>query len=319
MDLLDISVVVPVYRSESCIHPLVEAVHGVLSASGGSFEIVLVNDGSPDASWSRVVEAAARWPSVVGVNLRRNFGQHNAILAGLHHARGRVVVTMDDDLQHDPRDIGRLVAAVEQGWDVCYARFQGKKRRWWKDLGNRFHDRVAEMVIAKPRSIYLSPFRALSRGLVQEMIRYPGAFPYLDGLIFRATQSITQVDAEHHDRYAGESNYGFFNSMGLWLRLMTGHSVMPLRLAAYVGFAAAVMGMLMAAFFVVLKLVHPTQPVGWASLMVSLLVLGGIQLACLGMIGEYLGRLYMNANMKPQFVVREVIGAHPARERPSDD
>jgi undecaprenyl-phosphate 4-deoxy-4-formamido-L-arabinose transferase len=300
------------------VHPLVAGLEEVLSKSGRTYEIVLVNDGSPDATWERIAEAVRRWPSVVGVNLRRNFGQHNAILAGLHHARGRVVVTMDDDLQHDPRDIEALVAAVERGWDVCYARFRDKKRRWWKGLGSAFHDRMAEIVIAKPRDVYLSPFRALSRGVVDELVSYPGAFPYLDGLIFRTTQRITQVEAEHHDRYAGASNYGLFNSLGLWIRLMTGHSVMPLRFAAYAGFASAALGLLMAAFHVIVKLLGSPQPVGWASMMVTILVLGGVQLACLGMIGEYLGRLYMNVNLKPQFVVREVLGGPHGAERDPD-
>jgi len=299
------SIVVPVYRSEECVHELVAKLTEALQASGRSHEIVLVNDSSPDESWDKIVEAAARFPTVVGINLRRNFGQDSALMAGLNAAQGRVIVIMDDDLQHDPRDMEKLIRKVEEGFDVCYARFTEKKHAWWKNVGSWFNDKVANAFLGKPRHVYMSPFKAISHEVVDEIVKYGGPFPYVDGLIFRVTGNITQVDAEHHDRYAGRSNYNLRKSISVWLKLATSFSLVPLRIATCLGFAFAGLGFLLAILFVVLKLLKSGAPLGWASTIVSVLILGGVQLVCLGMVGEYLGRVFLHLNRRPQYVVKE--------------
>jgi len=303
---MNVSVVVPVYRSEECVAPLVEALTQAFGASARSHEIILVNDGSPDGSWRRIVEVGAKYRAVVGVNLRRNFGQDNAIMAGLNQARGEVVIIMDDDLQHDPRDMEALIHKVEEGHDVCYACFTEKKQAWWKNAGSWFNGKVAEWVIGKPPDVYLSPYKAISGEVVREIVKYDGPYPYVDGLIFRVTSSITKVDVEHHDRYAGRSNYNLRRSISVWLKLATSFSLAPLRLSTYMGFGVAAAGLVLALLFVVRRLLDNAAPLGWASTMVVILVLGGAQLGCLGMIGEYLGRAYLNLNRKPQYVVRKV-------------
>lgn len=302
---VNVSVVVPVYASESCLDELVRRTTEALGAVGRSFEIVLVNDCSPDGSWGRIREAARRNPAVRGINLRRNAGQDNAIMAGLREAAGSVVVIMDDDLQHDPRDIEKLVRGVEGGVDVCYARFPSKKQAWWKNLGSWFNDKVANVVVGKPRGVYLSPFKAVTGDVVREIVQYDGPFPYVDGLIFRATGNVAEVDVEHHARFAGKGHFTLGRSVGVWLRVATVFSVVPLRVATVLGFVFAVVGLCMAVYFIGLKIAAPDQPVGWASTTVAVLVLGGVQLACLGVMGEYLGRVFLHLNKRPQYVVKE--------------
>ena len=307
-DQPQVSVVVPVYRSEDCLAKLVEALTAAFEESGRTHEIVLVNDCSPDRSWDRIVELTAQYATIRGVNFRKNFGQDSALMAGLRTARGDVMVIMDDDLQHDPQDLEMLLKKVEEGFDVCYARFVHKKQALWKNLGSWFNAKVANIVIGKPDDVYLSPYKAIARAVVDEIVKYDGPYPYVDGLLFRATASITQVDAEHRERYAGKSNYNLVRSISVWLKLATSFSLVPLRIATYLGFGFSSTGMLLALFFLIKKLFFDTgAPLGWASTIVAVLVLGGVQLACLGLIGEYLGRVFLHLNKRPQYVVKETL------------
>lgn len=303
-----ISVVVPVYRSEACLDKLVDVITEAFQASGRRHEIILVNDGSPDRSWERIVDLCERYATVRGVNLRRNFGQDNALMAGLKLAGGGVVVIMDDDLQHDPRDAEQLVRKVEEGFDVCYARFPVKKQAWWKNLGSAFNDRMANFVLGKPREIYLSPYKAMAADVVRDLVAYDGPYPYVDGLLLRVTDNITQIDVAHHARYAGSGNFNLVKSVSTWLKLATSFSLAPLRAATVMGFTCAVFGLALALFFAVKQWIGGDAPLGWASTMVVLLVLGGVQLACLGLIGEYLGRVFLHLNRRPQYVVKEICG-----------
>jgi len=310
----DVSVVVPVYRSEDCVEELVHKTGEALKAAGRTYELILVNDCSPDGSWARIGEAAAGDEAVRGVNLRCNSGQDNAIMAGLKFVRGRFVIIMDDDLQHDPRDADRLLRELEAGHDVCYARFPRKKQALWKNLGSWLNDKVANIVIGKSSEIYLSPYKALRREVACELMHYDGPFPYIDGLIFRVTRNITQVDIQHHERFAGEGNYSLRKSISVWLKVATGFSLAPLRLATFLGFTFSSLGLLMAVCVVVRKLLSPEAPMGWASTVVAILVLGGIQLACIGLIGEYVGRVFLHLNRKPQYVVAETLGMSTSAE-----
>ncbi len=301
----DISVVVPVYNSESCLDELVKRNLQALKDIGRSGEVVLVNDCSPDRSWERVVELSRRFPGVRGICLRRNFGQDCALMAGLRAARGGIIVIMDDDLQHDPAEMGGLIAKVEEGYDVCYADFLRLRQALWKNFGSWLNDRLANLVLGKPRNVYLSPYKAVTADVIREIIKYDGPFPYVDGLIFRVTHHIAQAPARHHDRFAGRSNYNLVRSVGVWLRVATSFSVIPVRIAAYVGFAFSGLGLALALFFAVLRLVSPGMPMGWASTIVAVLLLGGVQLVSVGMLGEYLGRVFLHLNRKPQYAIRE--------------
>lgn len=305
---IDVSVVVPVYRSEDCLEKLVLALTVAFERSGRTHEIILVNDCSPDKSWGKIVDLAGRYKSIRGVNLRRNYGQDNALMAGLRIAKGRMVLIMDDDLQHDPAEAEKLLKEVEGGFDVCYACFRRKKQAWWKNIGSWFSDKVANVVINKPKHIYLSPYKAIARQIVDEIIKYDGPYPYIDGLLFRVTQNITQVDVEHRERYAGKGNYNLAKSISVWLKLATSFSLIPLRMATYLGLGFSGVGLFFALYFIIQKLTGSDAPYGWASTIVAILVLGGVQLACLGLIGEYLGRVFLHLNKRPQYVVKDSVG-----------
>jgi len=200
-----------------------------------------------------------------------------------------------------------LIDGLEKGYDVCYALFESKKQSWFKNFGSWFNGKVAEIVIYKPKNIYLSPYKAIRRGVIDEVTKYDGPYPYLDGLIFRTTRNITQVKVEHHERYAGQGNYNLVKSIKVWLRLATNFSVFPLRLATIWGFTSSVIGFLLAIYFVIQRILNGQLPTGWASLIVTMLFLGGVQLIAVGVIGEYVGRMFLYHSKQPQFVISKIV------------
>lgn len=304
----NLSVVIPVYGSESVLPELVSQLRESLDridSLGGSYEVVFVCDCSPDHSWREIKALASQYPWVRGISLRMNAGQHNAVMAGFSHARGASVVTMDDDLQHSPADIAALLAELEQGRDVVYARFKARKHVWWKIAGSRLNDWVAGYLLQKPQGLYLSPFRALRAGIVADVLRYTGPYAYVDGLILSVTRNIGSIDVDHHDRFAGNSAYSLRKSISLWLKMATSFSIVPLRLTSFAGLCFAGLGFVLAMAFVVQKFTIDKMPDGWSSLMVAILILGGVQLLALGMLGEYLGRVLLTLNSRPQFVIGE--------------
>ncbi|HKT16772.1 MAG TPA: glycosyltransferase family 2 protein [Stellaceae bacterium] len=308
---LALSVVIPVYNGAASIGELVEALES-LEVSGGH-EIVLVNDCSPDRSLEecRRLQAKARVPITV-VDLARNFGEHNAVMAGLREARGAHVITMDDDLQNPPGEVLRLLRhAQTTGKDVIYTYYAKKQHSAWRNLGSRFANRVANFVLDKPKDLYLSSFRCVSAFVVDQVIRYEGPFPYVDGLILQATQSIGTLEVEHLPRHAGRSNYTLTRLTRLWLSMFVNFSVMPLRIATVTGFVLSALGLIGFVWVVAEALISRTPP-GWASLTAATLLLLGVQLIMLGIIGEYLGRLYLTINRKPQSIVRDVSRSEPA-------
>ena len=303
--ILKLSIVVPVYCSAPILPKLVEQIQTEMSKEGMSdaYELLLVNDASPDESWSTICTLAATHSFIKGISLRRNFGQHNATMAGLNHVSGQFVVIMDDDLQHPPRAIGDLMRALSKGFDVCYTNYLNRQHPAWKRLGSRFNDWVAARLLDKPKGLYLSSFKGLRLEIAREVIRYDGPYAYIDGLILDVTRSITTIDIEHQQRHEGEGNYNLRRSVSLWMKMATSFSVLPLRIATYGGFALAALSLVTMVFIVVQKMMHPEYPQGWTSLIATILFIGGMQTLCIGMIGEYLGRAYLKLNKKPQFVV----------------
>ncbi len=306
-----LSIVIPVYNGADSIGELVGALEALEIAGG--HEIVLVNDGSPDNSLAvcRALVERARVPITL-VDLARNYGEHNAVMAGLRHAAGRHVITMDDDLQNPQEEVARLLAfAQESGKDVVYTYYDEKQHAWWRNLGSRFTNWVAGFVLDKPGDLYLSSFRCMSAFVVREITRYDGPFPYVDGLLLQVTQSIGRLLVRHLPRAVGRSNYTLRRLMRLWISMFVNFSVMPLRLSTLGGFALSLLGAA-GAIVAAVEALFFEPPAGWASLMAGLLLLSGVQLVILGIVGEYLGRLYLTANRKPQSVIRTVTRSDPA-------
>jgi glycosyltransferase involved in cell wall biosynthesis len=308
---LALSIVVPVYNGAGSVGELVAALE-VLAIPGGH-EIVLVNDGSPDDSLTACRSLIERSRvSMTLVDLARNYGEHNAVMAGLRHAGGAHIITMDDDLQNPPEEVVRLLAfAQESGREVVYTYYDEKRHALWRNLGSRFTNWVAGFVLDKPKGFYLSSFRCMTAFIAREITRYEGPFPYVDGLILQVTQDIDCLLVRHLPRAVGRSNYTARRLLRLWMSMFLNFSVMPLRLSTLGGFALSLLGALGGVAAIVEALFFSPPP-GWASLMAGILLLSGVQLVILGIIGEYLGRLYLTANRKPQSVVKAVLRAEPA-------
>jgi len=304
---IQLSIVIPVYRSEPILPKLVETIHSEMVKENLSdqFELLLVNDDSPDNCWAVIRELASRHPFIKGISLRRNAGQHNATMAGLNHVSGQMVVIMDDDLQHPPEAIGDMITALSGGFDVCYTHYLNRKHVIWKKLGSHFNDWAATKILGKPKGLYLSSFKAVRREVIDEIIKYDGPYAYIDGLLLDTTRSITVIDIEHQDRHEGEGTYNLIRSVSLWMKMATSFSVMPLRFASFMGFALALLSVIMIGIIFVQKMIHPDMASGWASLIATVLFIGGVQTLCIGMIGEYLGRAYLKLNGKPQFTIRD--------------
>lgn len=305
MSDIGLSIVIPVYRGAATIGTLVEAL-SELKPEGG-LEIVLVNDGSPDNSGEvcRALLARAKVP-ITYIEHARNFGEHNAVMTGLRHARGRYVITMDDDLQNPPEEVVRLYDHARLGgWDVVYTRYAVKEHAGWRNLGSRFANWVADQLLDKPKGLYLSSFRCMSAFAVAQVIRYTGPYPYVDGLLMQVTQRLDSIEVKHLKRAQGRSNYTLKRLVLLWLNLATSFSVLPLRLAMAVGALMGLLGFLGALYVIGVGLRGET-PSGWASLMTVMLLIAGVQFFVLGVIGEYVGRAFLSANGKPQGVVREI-------------
>jgi undecaprenyl-phosphate 4-deoxy-4-formamido-L-arabinose transferase len=309
-----LTVVVPVYNGAASVGTLVDALAG-LRIEGGH-EIVLVNDGSPDNSRDVCRELTRRTDiPVTLVDLSRNFGEHNAVMAGLAQARGDYVISMDDDLQNPPEEVTRLYDYTRQnGFDVVYTFYDQKEHAAWRNLGSRLANLSADILLDKPKGLYLSSFRCMSAFVAAEIVRHAGPYPYVDGLIMQVTQNIGRLKVTHLPRAMGRSNYTMRKLVRLWLSIFLNFSVAPLRMASIFGMVLAVLGTLAFIFVALEALVSQSTPQGWASVMGAVLLLSGAQMLMLGIIGEYLGRLFMTSNERPQYIVRTTYP--PAAERP---
>jgi polyisoprenyl-phosphate glycosyltransferase len=305
--VIDLSVVVPVYRSRETLKPLTSRICSALEGQGWEFEIVLVDDGSPDDSWKTIHCLQRENPGrVVAVQLMRNYGQHNAIMCGFRHARGRFVVTMDDDLQNPPEEIPRLVSAARDGdFDLVYGIPETKEHAAWRNLGSSLIQGFYRRVFRLSNSI--SSFRLIRRELLDSILSYNLNFTFIDGLLAWNTRRIGQIAVSHRARHIGRSGYSLPRLVVLALNLFTNFSLMPLQLVSALGSLAATAGFLGALVYLVLYLFKDITVPGYASIIISILVMGGAQLLALGILGEYLGRLHLNVNRKPQYTVRQVI------------
>lgn len=304
---MKLSVIIPVYNSTKVIGRLVKDLEKELAPLYG-LEIVLVNDGSPDLTCAEACRnIAEKNEKVKFLNLSRNFGEHNAVMAGLNYCTGEAAVIIDDDFQNPPSEVTKLVDKLNEGHDVVYTYYKNKKHSMFRNFASKFNNLIASILIGKPYNLYLSSFKAINRFVIGEVIKYTGPYPYIDGLILRTTNNYGCFLAEHQTSEKEKSGYTSRKLIALWMNMFTNFSILPLRIATYLGFVFAFFGFLGAIIFFIEKLQDPELPVGWASLIVSLLVISGIQLFAIGMVGEYLGRLFLKDNGDPQFVIRNTV------------
>lgn len=305
---LDVSVVVPVYNSASTLPSLLERLSRVLGAITQRYEVILVDDGSRDDSWTVMQSLRATYGEhLVTVQLMRNYGQHNTLMCGLELARGEYVITMDDDLQNPPEEVPKMLAHIKQeNLDLVYGCPDTRNHAAWRNLGASIVWQFYRTVFRNP--VTPTPFRVMRHQLAHSVQFYDLNFTYLDGLLAWCTSRIGAVEVEHHARAQGASGYSLGKLLGLALNLYTNFSLIPLQVVSALGFVTAASGFLVGAFYLVQFLTANIVIPGYASTIIAILILGGVQLLALGVIGEYVGRLHLNVNRKPQYVIRQVEG-----------
>ncbi len=299
-----ISVVIPCYRSEKTISTVVDEL--ILYLRGFPHEIILVCDGSPDHVWEEIKKLRGKYNTVQGVLFSKNFGQHAATLAGYRQAIGDIIITMDDDGQSDPSAIPQMIDKIHEGYDVVYARYRKFSKSAFRRFGSWVNRKMAEKLAGKPEGIQGNSFYAMRSFVKNEVIRYTNSYPYIGGLVFRATSSITEIEVVHRTRKEGKTNYSLGKLLKLWLNGFTAFSVLPLRAASFMGFVFSFFGFLFGIIVIIRKLTNPEILLGYSSIIVTLLFLGGIILIAIGLIGEYVGRIYIGQNQSPQYVIKEL-------------
>jgi glycosyltransferase involved in cell wall biosynthesis len=303
-----ISFVVPCYRSQNTISKVVkEIVDTMNEMTLFGYEIVLVNDASPDNTFDIICQLAEKYSNIIGVDLAKNFGQHAALMAGLRQTTGDIIVCLDDDGQTPAAEVGKLIDKIESGYDVVYASYDHKQHSAFRNLGSYANGKMTEVLLGKPKGLAVTSYFAMKRFVMEEMLRYEQCYPYIIGLVLRTTKNICNVPVHHRLREEGKSGYTWHKLFALWLNGFTSFSIKPLRCATYFGFFSAAMGFIFLISIVIRYLTENAAPTGWSSTMAVLLIIGGINLITLGLVGEYIGRTYMCINATPQYVIRQIV------------
>lgn len=302
------SIIIPCYKSSASIRKVVELTMEELEQDKKiPYEFILVDDYSPDggATVRELEHLADDYPQVKVIELARNSGQHNATIAGLNYASGDVLISMDDDLQTHPSQLPILFEEFEKGYDIVYGYYPKKHHSLFRNLGSYFNHLSVRILIGKPKDMQTSSFWIIRRFVRDYVTEYKNQYTYLQGLFLRTTRNISCVPVKHFDRESGTSGYSFKKLVQLWSNIM-GYSIVPLRLATYCGYFFSLIGLLGALFIIIRKLLVPSMAMGWPSTMVAICFFAGINLLFLGLIGEYLGRLFLNTSNYPQYVIRKI-------------
>lgn len=304
-----ISFVIPCYRSEHTIEAVVAEIMDTMKGIAAyDYDIFLVNDCSPDNTFSVIKQICEKYNNVTGISLAKNFGQHAALMAGLRKSDGDIVVCLDDDGQTPADEVGSLIDAIEQGSDVVYASYDLKQHSAFRNFGSHINDIMTRMMLGKPKELQLTSYFAAKRFVVDSMLQYEHSYPYVIGLVLRATKNITNVPVRHRKREVGNSGYTMRKLLSLWFNGFTAFSILPLRIATAAGAFFAVAGFLYGIYTMLKKLINPAVPMGFSSLMAAVVFIGGMLMIMLGLIGEYIGRIYISINRSPQYVIREETG-----------
>lgn len=306
-----VSFVIPCYRSENTLEHVVAELEKTMMrpelVTAYEFEIILVNDCSPDNTLGTIKKLCAQKSYIKGIAFARNFGQHAALMAGLRQAAGDYVVCLDDDGQTPANEADKLLAKLEEGFDAVYAKYEHKQHSGFRNLGSKVNELMTRVMLEKPKELYISSYFAVKRFVVEDMIRYENSYPYVIGLVLRTTKNITNVVVNHREREQGSSGYTLKKLLGLWFNGFTAFSVKPLRIATCIGGFSAVAGFLYGFYTIIKKFVNPDVPMGFSSTMAAIVFFGGMIMLMLGLIGEYIGRIYISMNNSPQYVIRERI------------
>lgn len=302
-----VSIVIPCYNSEKTIAKVVEMVMDEFSRFDGyDCEFVLVNDNSRDGTFDEIKRLGAQYPNVHGLNLMRNFGQHNALMCAMNYTNGDYVLGMDDDMQTHPSQIKLLINKMEEGYDLVYGIYKKHKNGVFKNFTSWFNKVTSDILLGRPKEIQSSNFWLITRAVRDEVIKYTSFNPYVDGIFYRTTHKIGNVVVEHYKREVGKSNYTLKKMMKLWMAYFN-YSVVPLRIASVLGIGSAGLGFIIGVITVIRKLLDPAMTAGWASIICVIMVFGGLILFVLGIIGEYIGKIMMTINNAPQYIVREKV------------
>lgn len=292
-----VSFVIPCYRSELTLERVVEEVRTAMAGlKQYSYEIVLVNDCSPDHTLQVIRTLCEKYDNITGVSLARNFGQHAALMAGFRHVTGDIIICLDDDGQTPAEDAGKFLEQIQAGRDVVYAKYSNKQHTAFRNFGSKVNEIMTRFMLGKPKELYISSYFAAKRFVIDEVIRYENSYPYVIGLVLRTTKNICNVDVRHRQREVGHSGYTMKSLMGLWFNGFTAFSIQPLRFATMVGIFCAASGFLYGIYTIVKRLLNPAVPLGFSSLMSAVVFLGGMIMLMLGLIGEYVGRIYISLN-----------------------
>ena len=305
-----ISFVIPCYRSQATIKKVTDEIIEVVSQRAEfDYEIICVNDGSPDNVYAVLESLAADNSKIKVINFAKNMGKHAAVLAGYAYVSGEYVVNLDDDYQCPTCDLWKLLdPLIKDECDYATAKYPQKKQAAWKNLGSNVNVLMSEMLLGKPKNLRFENFTAMKRFVMDEMVRYDNPYPYLEGLVLRTTHNVKAVEMEERERAdSNTTGYTLFKSIALWINGFTAFSVKPLRIATFVGMMTALAGFITGIIMVIRKLINPVIAMGYTSLAVIMLFIGGMILMCLGLVGEYVGRIYICINKSPQYVVKNTI------------
>lgn len=299
-----ISYVIPCYGSEHTIIGVVTDIKMLMKQDlkNYQFEIILVNDGSPDRVHNVIIENYSKDKDIKYIQLSKNFSQHNAVMAGLHHTTGDIIICLDDDGQSPVYEVPKLLNELNEDIDVVYAKYRAKKHSRFRNFGSKINDYMLRMMLGKPQDLYISSFFAMKKYVKDAMIEYKNPYPYLGGLILRITDRIKNVETDHLDRNDGSSGYNIRKLLKLYVNGLTNFSVKPLRISLFFSVTFILIAVIASVYLIINKLLNPEIPVGWTSMMIVLLFVGAAITFLLGLIGEYIGRIYISINNIPQYV-----------------
>ena len=302
-----LSVIIPCYNSEKIIESVVKETIDVITELGYLYEIILVNDNSSDSTLYEIRKLCKNNINIKGVDFSKNFGQHSAMQAAFTFVTGDIVIYSDDDGQTPINELNKLLLKLDEGYDMVCAKFDVKKNSIIQNLGTKVNNLMAQILIEKPKEVHMGNFWICKQFIVKESIKCQNPYPYLAGVFLGITRNIAMVNTGHRPRKYGKSNYTFSKMFALWLNGFTAFSIKPLRIASLFGLLVSMIGFFYLFYVILNKINNPDLPMGYSSIMSALLIIGGFILIMLGLIGEYVGRIYININNKPQFVIKEII------------